>query len=145
MKLIWFETDLIWNWFDLTSEPPYSLFFQHAIIFIIVLLIIYILWCVFSRLYSSYNEEKNLPNYKIPINRNYSYGFPIWYAEEPKDRTASYETLPYGYGWGQCWYLDGTCPWMGQSGTVPDLGQEGVMSLDIWDIYIIFIYIANLI
>src|SRR5256885_919075 len=23
----------------------------------------------------------------------------------------------------QCWYLDGTCPWMGQSGTVPDLGQ----------------------
>src|SRR5205814_6182485 len=35
----------------------------------------------------------------------------------------------------QCWYLNGTCPWMGQSGTVPDLGQEGVMSLDIWDIY----------
>ena len=32
------------------SESPYSLFFQHAIIFIIVLLIIYILWCVFSHL-----------------------------------------------------------------------------------------------
>ena len=45
----------------------------------------------------------------------------------------------------QCWYLDRTYPWTGQSGTVPDLGQEGVMSLDIWDIYIIFIYIANLI
>src|SRR6266496_563070 len=42
----------------ITSESPYSLFFQHAIIFIIVLLIIYILRCVFSRLYSSYNEEK---------------------------------------------------------------------------------------
>src|SRR6266498_576484 len=83
---------------EITSESPYSLFFQHAIIFVIVLLIIYILWYVFSCLYSSYNEEKNLPNYKIPINRNYSYGFPIQYAEEPKDRTASYETLPYGYG-----------------------------------------------
>ena len=80
------------------SESPYSLFFQHAIIFVIVLLIIYILWCVFSRLYSSYNEEKNIPNYKIPLNRNQSYGFPIRYAEEPKDRTTPYETLPYGYG-----------------------------------------------
>ena len=39
----------------------------------------------------------------------------------------------------QCWYLDGTCPWTEQSGTVPDLGQEGVMSLDIWDIYNIYI------
>ena len=48
-------------------------------------------------------------------------------------------------GSGQCWYLDGICSWIGQSETVPDLGQEGVMSLDIWDIYIIFIYIANLI
>src|SRR5256885_7925976 len=80
------------------SESSYSLFFQHAIIFIIVLLIIYILWCVFSRLYSSYNEEKNLLNYKIHLNRNHNYGFPIQYAEEPKDRTTSYETLPYGYG-----------------------------------------------
>src|SRR5947199_10682886 len=62
---------------ETTSESPYSLFFQHAIIFIIVLLIIYILWCVFSCLYSSYNEEKNIPNYKIPLNRNQSYEFPI--------------------------------------------------------------------
>ena len=62
---------------ETTSESPYSLFFQHAIIFIIVLLIIYILWCVFSRLYSSYNEEKNIPNYKIPLNRNQGYAFPI--------------------------------------------------------------------
>ena len=82
----------------ITSESPYSLFFQHAIIFIIVLLIIYILRCVFSRLYSSYNEEINIPNYKIPLNRNYSYEFPTRYAEEPKDRTTLYETLPYGYG-----------------------------------------------
>jgi len=80
------------------SESSYSLFFQHAFIFVIVLLIIYILWCVFSRLYSSYNEEKNILNYKIPLNRNYSYGFPIRYTEEPKDRTIPYETLPYGYG-----------------------------------------------
>ena len=83
---------------ETTSESPYSLFFQHAIIFIIVLLIIYILRCVFSRLYSSYNEEKNIPNYKIPLNRNQSYEFPIRYAEEPKDRTTSYETSSFGYG-----------------------------------------------
>ena len=83
---------------ETTSESPYSLFFQHAIIFVIVLLIIYILWCVFSCLYSSYNKEKKIPNYKIPLNRNQGYAFPIRYAEEPKDRTTSYETLPYGYG-----------------------------------------------
>ena len=82
----------------ITSESPYSLFFQHAIIFIIVLLIIYILRCVFSRLYSSYNEEKNIPNYKIPLNRNQGYAFPIRYAEEPKDRTTSYETSSFRYG-----------------------------------------------
>ena len=55
---------------ETTSISPYSLFFQHAIIFVIVLLIIYILWCVFSHLYLSYNEEKNILNYKIPLNRN---------------------------------------------------------------------------
>ena len=49
------------------------------------------------------------------------------------------------YNLGQCWYLDGTYPWMGQSGTVPDLGQEGVMSLNIWNIYIIYILIHFLI
>ena len=81
-----------------TSDSPYYLFFQYAIIFVIVLLIICILWCVFSRRNSFYNEEKNIPNYKIPLNRNQSYGFPIRYAEEPKDRTTPYETLPYGYG-----------------------------------------------
>jgi len=62
---------------EITLESPYFSFFQHAIIFVIVLLIIYILWCIFSRLYSSYNGEKNIPNYKIPLNRNQSYGFPI--------------------------------------------------------------------
>ena len=62
---------------EITSESPYSLFFQHAIIFIIVLLIIYILRYAFSCLYSSYNEEKNIPNYKIPLNRNQGYAFPI--------------------------------------------------------------------
>ena len=51
-----------------------------------------------ARLYSSYNEEKNIPNYKIPLNRNQGYAFPIRYAEEPKDRTASYETSSFGYG-----------------------------------------------
>ena len=81
----------------ITSESPYSLFFQHAIIFIIVLQIIYILWCIFSCLYSSYNEEKNILNYKIPLNRNQGYAFPIRYAEEPKDRTTSYETSSFGY------------------------------------------------
>ena len=49
-------------------------------------------------LYSSYNEEKNIPNYKIPLNRNKGYAFPIRYAEEPKDRTTSYETSSFRYG-----------------------------------------------
>ena len=83
---------------ETTSESPYSLFFQHAFIFVIVLLIIYFLWCIFSRLYSSYNEEKNILNYKILLNRNYSYRFPIRYAEKPKDRTTTYETSSFGYG-----------------------------------------------
>ena len=43
------------------------------------------------------------------------------------------------FNFGFMYNLDGTCPWMGQSGTVPDLEQEGVISLDIWDIYIIYI------
>ena len=30
-----------------------------------------------ARLYSSYNEEKNILNYKIPLNRNQGYAFPI--------------------------------------------------------------------
>jgi len=81
-----------------TSVSPNSSFFQHAIIFVVVLLIIYFLWCVFSRLYSSYNEEKNIPNYKIPLNRNQGYAFPIRYAEEPKDRSTSYETSSFEYG-----------------------------------------------
>jgi len=83
---------------ETTSVSPNSSFFQHAIIFVVVLLIIYFLWCILSRLYSSYNEEKNIPNYKIPLNRNQGYAFPIRYAEEPKDRTASYETSSFGYG-----------------------------------------------
>ena len=82
----------------ITSDSPYYLFFQYAIIFVIVLLIICILWCVFSRRNSSYNEEKNISNYKIPLNRNQGYAFPIQYAEELKDRTASYETSSFGYG-----------------------------------------------
>src|SRR6266498_1013687 len=83
---------------EITSESPYFLFFQHAIIFIIVLLIIYILWCVFSYLYSSYNEEKNILNYKIPLNRNQGYALSIRYAEKPKDRTTFYKTSSFGYG-----------------------------------------------
>jgi hypothetical protein len=85
-----------------TSDSPYNLFFQqYGIIIIIVLLVIFIIWRIFSHRYSSnppYNEEKNIPNYKIPLNRNQSYGFPIRYAEEPKDRITSYETSSFGYG-----------------------------------------------
>jgi chromosome segregation ATPase len=82
---------------ETTPKLPNSNFFQHAIIFVIVILIIYILWYVFSCLYSSYNEEKNILNYKILLNRNQSYDFLIRYEEEPKDRTASYKTLFFGY------------------------------------------------
>ena len=64
-----------------TSDLPYYLFFQqYGIIIVIVLLVIFIIWRIFSHRYSSnppYNEEKNIPNYKIPLNRNQSYGFPI--------------------------------------------------------------------
>ncbi|GET03847.1 hypothetical protein GLOIN_2v1830120 [Rhizophagus clarus] len=85
-----------------TSDLPYYLFFQqYGIIIVIVLLVIFIIWRIFSHRYSSnppYNEEKNIPNYKIPLNRNQSYGFPIRYAKVPKSRTTPYKTLPYGYG-----------------------------------------------
>src|SRR5438046_214224 len=81
-----------------SNEKSDSLFFQYAFIFIIILLIIYILYRVFSRLYSSYNKEKHISTHKIPLNRNYSYRFPIQYAEEHKDRTTSYETSSFGYG-----------------------------------------------
>src|ERR1051325_2901980 len=37
---------------DTTSVSSNSLFFQHAIIFVVVLLIMYFLWCILSRLYS---------------------------------------------------------------------------------------------
>src|SRR4051794_28719036 len=77
-----------------TSDSPYYLFFQqYEIIIVIVLLVIFIIWRIFSHRYSSnppYNEEKNIPNYKIPLNRN---RFPIQYAEELKNRTTPYETL----------------------------------------------------
>ncbi len=80
------------------SESSYSSFFQYTFIFVIVLLIIYFLWCIFSPLYSSIMKKKNILNYKILLNRNYSYGFLTRYAEEPKYRITSYETLPCGYG-----------------------------------------------
>ena len=83
---------------ETTLKLPNSFFFQHAIIFVIVLLIIYFLWCIFSPLYSSIMKKKNILNYKILLNRNYSYGFLTRYAEEPKYRITSYETLSYGYG-----------------------------------------------
>ena len=81
-----------------TSVSPNSSFFQHAIIFIVVLLIIYFLCCIFSRLYSSYNEEKNIPNYKIPLNRNQGYAFSNPIRRRTKRQDYPYETLPYGYG-----------------------------------------------
>ena len=58
---------------ETTSVSPNSFFFQFAIFLIILLLIIYFLRSIFSHLYffiSSYNEEKNILNYKIPLNRN---------------------------------------------------------------------------
>ncbi|CAG8443155.1 10300_t:CDS:2 [Ambispora gerdemannii] len=42
--------------------------------------------------------KKIFPKYITPFNRNQSYGFPIRYTEKPKERTTTYETLPYGYG-----------------------------------------------
>ena len=65
---------------EITLKLSNSNFFQLVIFLVIILLIIYFLWHIFSYLYSfisPINEEKNLPNYKIPINRNYNYGFSI--------------------------------------------------------------------
>ncbi|RIA82855.1 hypothetical protein C1645_862028 [Glomus cerebriforme] len=42
-------------------------------------------------------KEKNILNYKIPLNRNQGYTFPIRYVKEPKDRTISYEISSFGY------------------------------------------------
>src|SRR3954447_5280674 len=64
----------------ISNEKFGSFFFQLVIFLIILLLIIYFLWSIFSHLYSFislYNEEKNLLNYKIPLNRNQGYAFGI--------------------------------------------------------------------
>ncbi|KAF0521511.1 hypothetical protein F8M41_015794 [Gigaspora margarita] len=46
---------------------------------------------------SGLEKEKNIPNYKIPLDRNQNYKFPIHNAKEFKDRNTSYETSSFGY------------------------------------------------
>jgi hypothetical protein len=61
---------------------------------IFAFVIILIIWYIYRRIFRPIKKEEIF----YPVYRNQSYGFPIRHAKEPKDRTTSYETLPYGYG-----------------------------------------------
>ncbi|CAB4417553.1 unnamed protein product [Rhizophagus irregularis] len=67
------------------------------LIFFFVILaftVILIIWLIYRRFFHPTKKKETF----YSDYRNKSYGFPIRYAEEPKDRTTPYETLPYGYG-----------------------------------------------
>ncbi|GBC10964.1 hypothetical protein GLOIN_2v1486965 [Rhizophagus irregularis DAOM 181602=DAOM 197198] len=67
------------------------------LIFFFVILaftVILIIWHIYRRFFHPTKKKEIF----YPDYRNKSYGFPIQYTEEPKDRTTPYETLPYGYG-----------------------------------------------
>ena len=66
------------------------------LIFFVILTftVILIIWYIYRRFFHPTKKKEIF----YPDYRNKSYGFPIRYAEEPKDRTTPYETLPYGYG-----------------------------------------------
>src|SRR6266542_166272 len=60
---------------------------------IFAFVIILIIWYIYRRFFRPIKKEEIF----YPVYRNQSYGFPIQYAEEPKDRTTSYETSSFGY------------------------------------------------
>src|SRR6266542_3542376 len=60
---------------------------------IIAFIVILIIWYIYRQFFHPTKKEEIF----YPVYRNQSYGFPIHHAKEPKDRTTSYETLPYGY------------------------------------------------
>ena len=66
------------------------IFFFIILAFIVILII----WHIYRRFFHPTKKKEIF----YPDYRNQGYAFPIRYTEEPKDGTASYETLPYGYG-----------------------------------------------
>ena len=66
------------------------------LIFFVILafIVILIIWYIYRRFFRSIKKKEIF----YPVYRNQSYGFPIRYAEEPKDRITSYETSSFGYG-----------------------------------------------
>ncbi|CAB5393424.1 unnamed protein product [Rhizophagus irregularis] len=61
---------------------------------IIALGVILIIWHICRKIFHPTKKEEIF----YPDYRNKSYGFPIRYAKESKERTTTNETLPYGYG-----------------------------------------------
>ncbi|CAB5357823.1 unnamed protein product [Rhizophagus irregularis] len=66
------------------------------LIFFVILafIVILIIWHICRKIFHPTKKEEIF----YPDYRNKSYGFPIRYAKESKERTTTNETLPYGYG-----------------------------------------------
>jgi hypothetical protein len=75
----------------LVNDQKTMLIFFFVILTFTVILII---WHIYRRFFHPTKKKEIF----YPDYRNYSYGFPTRYAEEPKDWTTSYETSSFKYG-----------------------------------------------
>ncbi|PKC54474.1 hypothetical protein RhiirA1_542873, partial [Rhizophagus irregularis] len=76
------------------SNPDQYIIPLIFLFIILAFVVILIIWYIYGRTFRPTKKKETF----YPVYRNHSYGFPIRYTEEPKNRTTSYETLPYGYG-----------------------------------------------